>query len=155
MAVEKPNLVIYGRVIALSPVTEISSREQGKPAMKKRELYVDCTRYDSITGIRDERENKPLFEIGGDKLLEKVAALNLQKGDVIAIKFAIQGTPYKDQQTGKTKVFTAIRVWDVEFVRKADGTAAPSPQPAPAPQPEPAPSPAPQNASGKAEDLPF
>ena len=90
MAVEKPNLVIYGRVIALSPVTEIPSREANKPAMKKRELYVDCTRYDSITGIRDERENKPLFEIGGDKLLEKVAALNLQKGDVIAIKFAIQ-----------------------------------------------------------------
>ena len=155
MAVEKPNLVIYGRVIALSPVTEIPSREANKPAMKKRELYVDCTRYDSITGIRDERENKPLFEIGGDKLLEKVAALNLQKGNVIAIKFAIQGTPYKDQQTGKTKVFTAIRVWDVEFVRKADGTAAPAPQPAAAPQPEPAPSPAPQNASGKAEDLPF
>ena len=72
MAVEKPNLVIYGRVIALSPVTEIPSREANKPAMKKRELYVDCTRYDSITGIRDERENKPLFEIGGDKLLEKV-----------------------------------------------------------------------------------
>ena len=29
MAVEKPNLVVYGRVIALSPVTEIPSREQG------------------------------------------------------------------------------------------------------------------------------
>ena len=161
MAVEKPNLVIYGRVIALSPVTEIPSREANKPAMKKRELYVDCTRYDSITGIRDERENKPLFEIGGDKLLEKVASLNLQKGDVIAIKFAIQGTPYKDQQTQKTKVFTAIRVWDVEVIRLANGSEvqqahiAEPQRPAPAPQPEPAPSPAPQNASGKAEDLPF
>ena len=151
MAVEKPNLVVYGRVIALSPVTEIPSREQGKPAMKKRELYVDCTRYDSITGIRDERENKPLFEIGGDKLLEKVAALNLQKDDVIAVKFAIQGTPYKDQQTGKTKVFTAIRVWDVEVVRKADGSAVPQPQTEPAPAPQAAP----QNTSGKEEDLPF
>ncbi len=155
MAVEKPNLVIYGRVIALSPVTEIPSREANKPAMKKRELYVDCTRYDSITGIRDERENKPLFEIGGDKLLEKVAALNLQKGDVIAIKFAIQGTPYKDQQTGKTKVFTAIRVWDVEVVRKADGSAVPQAQPQAAPAPQPAPQAAPQNTSGKEEDLPF
>ena len=150
MAVEKPNLVVYGRVIALSPVTEIPSREQGKPAMKKREIYVDCTRYDSITGIRDERENKPLFEIGGDKLLEKVAALNLQKDDVIAIKFAIQGTPYKDQQQ-KTKVFTAIRVWDVEVIRKADGSQVQQPQ---APQ-QAAPAPAPQNTSGKADDLPF
>ena len=151
MAVEKPNLVVYGRVIALSQVTEIPSREQGKPAMKKRELYVDCTRYDSITGIRDERENKPLFELGGDKLLDKVAALNLQKDDVIAVKFAIQGTPYKDEKTQKTKVFTAIRVWDVEVVRKADGSAVA----APAPQPTPEPQPAPQNTSGKADDLPF
>ena len=150
MAVEKPNLVVYGRVIALSPVTEIPSREQGKPAMKKREIYVDCTRYDSITGIRDERENKPLFEIGGDKLLEKVAALNLQKDDVVAIKFAIQGTPYKDQQQ-KTKVFTAIRVWDVEVIRKADGSPVQQPQ---APQ-QAAPALAPQNTSGKADDLPF
>ena len=150
MAVEKPNLVVYGRVIALSPVTEIPSREQGKPAMKKREIYVDCTRYDSITGIRDERENKPLFEIGGDKLLEKVAALNLQKDDVVAIKFAIQGTPYKDQQQ-KIKVFTAIRVWDVEVIRKADGSPVQQPQ---APQ-QAAPAPAPQNTSGKADDLPF
>ena len=150
MAVEKPNLVVYGRVIALSPVTDIPSREQGKPAMKKREIYVDCTRYDSITGIRDERENKPLFEIGGDKLLEKVAALNLQKDDVVAIKFAIQGTPYKDQQQ-KTKVFTAIRVWDVEVIRKADGSPVQQPQ---APQ-QAAPALAPQNTSGKADDLPF
>ena len=150
MAVEKPNLVIYGRVIALSPVQEIPSREADKPAMKKRELYLDCTRYDSITGERDERENKPLLEFGGDKLLDKLAALNLQKDDFVAVKFAIQGTPYKDQQQ-KTKVFTAIRVWDVEVIRKADGSPVQQPQ---APQ-QAAPAPAPQNTSGKDDDLPF
>ena len=147
---EKPNLVLYGRVIALSQVQEIPSKEAGKPAMKKRELYLDCTRYDSITGQRDERENKPLLEFGGDKLLEKVASLNLQKGDVVGVKFAIQGTPYKDEKTGKTKVFTAIRCYDIEIIRKADGSAV-----APAPQPTPAPEPQPQNTSGKSEDLPF
>ena len=151
MAVEKPNLVIYGRVIALSKVQEIQSKEAGKPAMKKRELYLDCTRYDSITGERDERENKPLLEFGGDKLLEKLAALNLQKDDVVGVKFAIQGTPYKDQQSGKTKVFTAIRCYDIEVIRKADGSAVQQPvQAAPA-----APEPQPTNTSGKAEDLPF
>ena len=149
---ERPNLVIYGRVIALSGVQEIPSKEAGKPAMKKRELYLDCTRYDSITRQRDERENKPLLEFGGDKLLEKVAALNLQKGDVVGVKFAIQGTPYKDEKTGKTKVFTAIRCYDIEVIRKADGSAV---APAPAPQPTPAPEPQPQNTSGKSEDLPF
>ena len=153
MAVEKPNLVIYGRVIALSKVQEIQSKEAGKPAMKKRELYLDCTRYDSITGERDERENKPLLEFGGDKLLEKLAALNLQKDDVVGVKFAIQGTPYKDQQSGKTKVFTAIRCYDIEVIRKADGSVVQQPvQAAPA---APAPEPQPTNTSGKAEDLPF
>lgn len=142
---EKPNLILYGRVIALSQVQEIPSREAGKPSMKKRELYLDCTRYDSITGERDERENKPLLEFGGDKVLDKLAGLNLQKGDVVCVKFAIQGNPYKDEKTGKTKVFTAIRCYDLDLIRKADGTAVQQSQAAPAvalppsEQPEPAP----------------
>ena len=112
-------LQITGRVIALSAVQEIPSREAGKPAMKKRELYLDMTMYDPYTGERSDRENKPLLEFGGDKVLEKLAALNLQKDDVVTVSFAIQGTPYKDQQTGKMKVFTAIRCYDIDVVRKA------------------------------------
>lgn len=118
-------LQITGRVIALSGVTDIPSKDAGKPAMKKRELYLDMTMYDPYTGERSERENKPLLEFGGDKVLEKLAALNLQKDDVVTVSFAIQGTPYKDQQTGKTKVFTAIRCYDIEVVRKAGQQAQP------------------------------
>ena len=136
--VEKPNLIIYGRVIALSQVEEIPSKEQGKPSMKKQKLYMDCTRYDSITGLRDEKENKPLLEFGGDKLIEKVAALDLKKGDVVGVRFAIQGNPYKDEKTGKNNVFTSIRCYDIEIIRKADGTAAPTQQPANNPNPAPA-----------------
>lgn len=122
---EKPNLIIYGRVIALSPVQEVPSKEAGKPAMKKRELYLDCTRYDSLTGIRDENENKPLLEFGGDKMMDKLSALNLQKGDIVGVKFAIQGTPYKDKD-GKQRVFTAIRCYDCEVIRRVNE---PAPQP--------------------------
>ena len=129
---EKPNLIIYGRVIALSPVQEVPSKEAGKPAMKKRELYLDCTRYDSLTGIRDENENKPLLEFGGDKMMDKLEALNLLKGDVVGVKFLIQGNPYKDKD-GKSRVFTAIRCYDCELIRKAGQPvqAAPAAQPAP------------------------
>ena len=154
MQVEKPNLVVYGRVIALSPVQEIPSREAGKPAMKKRELYLDCTRYDSITGIRDERENKPLLEFGGDKLLEKLAALDLKKDDVVGVKFAIQGTPYKDEKSGKTKVFTAIRCYDIEIIRKADGSEIKQPQQAAAPAVQPTPAPQQTSQDGR-DNLPF
>lgn len=112
-------LQITGRVIALSNVQEIPSSEAGKPAMKKRELYLDMTMYDPYTGERSERENKPLLEFGGDKVIEKLGALNLQKDDVVTVSFAIQGTPYKDKQTGKMKVYTGIRCYDIEVVRRA------------------------------------
>lgn len=150
-------LQITGRVIALSAVQEIPSSVAGKPAIKKRELYLDMTMYDPYTGERSERENKPLLEFGGDKVLEKLAALNLQKDDVVTVSFAIQGTPYKDTQTGKTKVFTAIRCYDIEVVRKAGqpvGQAAPVQQPAPAPAPAPVPQPEQYSEDGK-QDLPF
>ena len=148
-------LQITGRVIALSQVQEIPSREAGKPTMKKRELYLDMTMYDPYTGERSDKENKPLLEFGGDKVIEKLAALNLQKDDIVTVSFAIQGTPYKDQQTGKTKVFTAIRTTDIEVVRKR-GEVAGTQQPAPKPEPAPATQAAPQQTSQDGKDgLPF
>ena len=125
---------LVGRVIAVSNVTEVPSKEAGKPAIKKRELYLDCTTYDPYTGERSQYENKPLLEFGGDKLVEKLGALDLKEGDVVKVSFFIQGTPYKDQQ-GKTKVFTGIRTTDIEVIRKKD---APAPTPASAAPAEPA-----------------
>ena len=124
---EKPNLIIYGRVIALSDVQEIPSSDPQKSAMKKRQLYMDCTRYDSITGERIGLENKPLLDFGGDKVLEKLGALGLQKDDIVGVKFDIQGNQSKDKTTGKPKVFTSIRCYDCEVVRRA-GQPAPQPQ---------------------------
>lgn len=132
MSVERPNLIVYGKVIALSQVQEIKSQEAGKPAMKKQELYVDCTKTDSITGEIIGSENKPVLEFGGEKLVDKIAALAIKQGDVVGIRFAIQGTPYQDKTTGKNKVYTAIRCYDIEIVRRAGE--APSPAPAPATQ---------------------
>ena len=40
---------LMGRFIALSEVKEIPSSEAGKAPMKKRELYMDCTRVDFYT----------------------------------------------------------------------------------------------------------
>ena len=128
---EKPNLIIYGRVIALSDVQEIPSSDPQKPAMKKRLLYMDCTRYDSITGERMDYENKPLLEFGGDKVLEKLEDLKLQKGDVVCVKFDIRGNQSKDKTTGKPKVFTSIRCYECDVVRRA---AQPAAQPTQQPQ---------------------
>ena len=123
---------IAGRVIALSQVKEVASSDPSKGAVKKRELYIDCTRYDPYTGERSQYENKPLLEFGGDKVLAKLESLNLKPNDIVKVSFDIQGTPYKDKNTGKMRVFTAIRCYDIEVTRRADGsvpqTAAPQPQ---------------------------
>ena len=133
--------VINGRVIALSGIKEVASSDPQKPAIKKRELYMDCTRYDPYTGERSEYENKPLLEFGGDKVLNKIESLGLQQNDIVAVKFEVQGTPYKDKTTGKTKVFTSIRCYDIEVVRRA-GQAVQQPQQQAAPVQQPAPQPA-------------
>ena len=119
---------ISGSVIAVSPVQTVAASDPSKQPLKKRMVYLDCTRYDPYTGERSQYENKTLLEFGGDKLVEKLGALDLKEGDVVKVSFFIQGTPYKDQQ-GKTKVFTGIRTTDIEVVRKKD---APAPTPAPA-----------------------
>ena len=162
-------LQVTGRVIALSAVQEIPSTTAGNPPMKKRELYLDMTMYDPYTGECSEKENKPLLEcgvleFGGDKVLDKIAALNLQKDDVVTVSFVIQGIPYKDKQTGKSRVYTAIRYYDIEVVRKVGQQAAQTAQPAPEPQGKrgydpaampPTNQPAPQNDGNKEEPLPF
>lgn len=130
---EKPKLIIYGKVIALSDVQKVASNDASSPAMKKQMLYLDCTRYDSITGERSGKENKPLLEFGGDKVVDKIAELKLQKDDIVCVSFAIQGTPYKDKN-GKAQVFTAIRCYDIEVVRRA-GQQLAAPAPAPTTQP--------------------
>ena len=151
--------VINGRVIALSQVKEVASSDPSKPAIKKRELYIDCTRYDPYTGERSEYENKPLLEFGGDKVLNKIESLGLQQNDIVAVKFEVQGTPYKDKTTGKTKVFTSIRCYDIEVVRRAGQPvqqAAPVQQPAPQPAaPAPQPTQAQVAEAQSKEPLPF
>lgn len=149
MEVTKPNLVLYGKVIALSDVKEIPSNETGKAPMKKRELYLDCTPYDGITGVQMGKENKPLLELGGDKVMEKLESLQIAKDDIVGVRFAIQGNPYK--KNGKLSVFTSIRCYDIVLVRKAGQSAAPQPQQPTQAQPQPQL----QQAGGGDEGLPF
>ena len=112
---------ISGRVIALSQVKEVAGNDPQK-TIKKRELYMDCTRYDPYSGKRSQFENKPLLEFGGDKVLAKLDTLNLQPNDIVTVSFDIQGTPYTDKTTGKMRVYTAIRCYDIEVRQRADGT---------------------------------
>lgn len=104
---------IIGKVIAVSPIEEIASK-QGKEAMRKRSVFLDCTRFDPFTGERGY-ENTPLLEFGG-KALDKLNELvdrGLKKDDIVIISFDVQGTPY--EKDGKKKVFTRIRPYNIEL----------------------------------------
>lgn len=136
---------IAGRFIALSQVKEVASSGQGQQPFKKQEIYMDCTRFDGITGQMIGKENKMVLEFGGEKVLDKLKAMNLKKDDVVNVSFDLQGYPTKDSNTGKMKVFTAIRCFDIEIIRRAGQpmqVAAQTPQPQPTPAPEPQPQPA-------------
>ena len=112
---------ITGVVLALSEVQTVASKTAGKDPIRKRELLIDCTRYDPYTGKRSEYENTPSLEFGG-KSLEKLEALHVAKGDIVTIRFDIQGTAYKDQQ-GKQRVFTAVRPYDILLARRGENIA--------------------------------
>ena len=136
---------IAGRFIALSQVREVASSGQGQQPFKKQEIYMDCTRFDGITGQQIGKENKVLLEFGGEKVLDKIKGLNLQKDDVVNVSFDLVGNPTKDKTTGKLKVFTAIRCFDIEIIRRAGEQMKVTQQPAAsvaAPGPEPQPQPA-------------
>lgn len=151
---------VYGRVIAVSKVQTVASAQAGREPFKKREIYIDCTRYDPYTGKRSEYENKPLLEFNGDKTLAKVTPIldTLQKDDVVAISFDLQGRQITNQQ-GQKKFFTSIRCYAIEVVRKAGQPAAAAPA-APAPAPAAVAAPAPQTdpfpaTAAPEDDLPF
>ena len=115
---------ITGKVIAVSQIETIASKDATKQPMQKRSLYMDCTRYDPYTGERGY-ENTPLLEFGG-KALEELVNNGLKKDDIVIISFDIQGTPY--EKDGKKQVFTRVRPYDIQLKPKNEPQA---PQAAP------------------------
>jgi len=133
--------VLIGRIIAVDQQqTIMASKSDASKTFQRRRVYLDCSRYDSITG-EQLQENKPMLEFGGKGLeqLNELCKQGLKKGDLVSIEFAVQGNTYKDAQ-GNTKNFTGIRPYAIErYIPKSQqnqhqAQAAP-PQQAPAQQP--------------------
>lgn len=140
--------VLIGKIIAVDQQQTIASKTDASKTFQRRQVYLDCSRYDSITG-EQLQENRPLLEFGGKGLeqLNELCKQGLKKGDLVAIEFAVQGNSYKDAQ-GNTKNFTGIRPYSIErYIPKSQQNAATAQaaqvaQPAPQPAAQPAPAPA-------------
>lgn len=131
--------VLIGRIIAVDQQQTVASKNDASKTFQRRQVYLDCSRYDSITG-EQLSENRPLLEFGGKGLeqLNELVSQGLKKGDLVSIEFAVQGNTYKDAH-GNTKNFTGIRPYSIErYVPKNQQrqqeqaipqAAAPAPQP--------------------------
>ena len=106
--------VLIGRIIAVDQQQTIASKTDASKTFQRRQVYLDCSRYDSITG-EQLQENRPLLEFGGKGLdqLNELVRQGLKKGDLVSIEFVVQGNTYKDAQ-GNTKNFTGIRPYSIE-----------------------------------------
>lgn len=141
---------ITGKIIAISDVQTIKSQDANKQPFDKRQLFLDCTRYDQYTGERGF-ENTPIFEFGGKALekLEELIAQGLKKDDIVTISFDIQGSKYT--KDGKIQIFTRVRPYDIEVFKPRNQNNEPQQASAPTPHPTPEPAPAAYTDNG----LPF
>lgn len=99
---------IIGRVFQIGDTEAVKSKD-GSKTYYKRELIVDATRFDGLTGERGY-DNYPSFEFSGDncQLLNQ-----FKQGDIVVVSFDLQGTKY--EKDGQTRFFTRIRGYKVEL----------------------------------------
>ena len=150
--------VLIGKIIAVDQQQTVASKSDASKTFQRRQVYLDCSRYDSITG-EQLSENRPLLEFGGKGLdqLNELVKQGLKKGDLVSIEFAVQGNTYKDAQRN-TKNFTGIRPYAIErYVPRSQQqqTQQPAPATAPAPQPQAQTQQAAAFQEGNEKDLPF
>ena len=106
MAVNVHQLV--GRFIAVDNEQTIQSTKDPQKTFKRRQLYMNCSRYDGLTGKQID-ENYPLLEFGGKALeqLNQLVASGMKKDDLVEVSFVVDGIKYT--KDGKTQVMNKIR----------------------------------------------
>lgn len=100
---------ITGKILYIYPEQQISSKDMTKTFVK-REIVIDCTRFDPYTGERGF-ENTPSLEFFGDKCAELD---KFQAGQVVTVTFDVQGTRVRNAD-GVEKIFTRIQPYRIEL----------------------------------------
>ena len=132
---------ITGKIVTIGQTVNVSQKNE----FLKRELVLDCSRYDEFTG--EKRENYVSMSF----TQKRCEDLNgFQVGELVEVSFILNGRKY--EKDGQTKYITDIIGYKVE--RKGQGAQQASPQAPSAPQAQ-SPS-APQDSPTKEQtDLPF
>ena len=112
---------VIGRIFQIGNTEPIKSKD-GSKTYYKRELILDATRFDGMTGERGF-DNFPTFEFSGDKCSELD---QFKVGEIVTVSFDLQGTKYEKE--GQTKFFTRIRGYNVERRKVQQPVSQPAPQ---------------------------
>lgn len=150
---------VTGRILSIGQTVNVSKQKE----FLKRELVLDCSRYDEFTG--EKRENYVTLSFTQKRCEE----LNgFAPGELVEVSFILSGRRY--EKDGQTKYITDITGYKVERKGAQQGIAAPqapqavAPQAVAAPQNFPQAAPqmvapqqmaAPQTAPQPADNLPF
>lgn len=99
--------IVLGKVLMIGAKEALQSKD-GTKTFYKRELVVDATRFDGLTGERGF-DNFPSFEFSGDNcdMLDE-----FKIGDVVKVSFDLQGIKY--EKDGAAHFFTKVRGYKVE-----------------------------------------
>lgn len=141
---------IVGRVLTVGAAVNIACKSGA--TLTKRELVLDCSRYDTYTG--EKRDNFPQLEFVGRNcsLLDSLA-----EGELVEVSFILAGRKY--EKDGKDCYFTSITGYRVEPYQPTPHTvqAQPAAPQAARQQDTPAPPPLPATESQQldADNLPF
>lgn len=123
-------LKIIGKVHTIGQTQTISSKNGGQP-FTKREIILDATRFDGLTGERGV-DNFPAFEFGGERCSELD---KFKQGDVVEVFFDLQGSFYT--KDGVEKNMTRVRGYKIEHYQMKQRNAQPKSQPQPHQPPMP------------------
>lgn len=133
-------LKMIGKVLSIGATQVINSKNGGQP-FSKREIILDATRFDGLTGERGY-DNFPMFEFSGEKCSELDG---FKIGDIVEISFELQGSFYKDKDNVERN-FTRVRAYKIEsYEVKQKQTQQPQPQQPPMPSDFPPPPPTQQD----------
>lgn len=88
----------------------------GQNSFLVRKFYLDIT-------TNPEWPNTPEFQLKGDKVN---LVDNLQKGQIIQVKFNIDGRKYENAHSGKKGVITNLSAWKIEVVQMQSAAAVPA-----------------------------
>lgn len=151
---------ITGRILLIGEVENIHYQDK---VFSKREVVLDCSRFDTMTG--EKMENYPKFEFTGKHVDD---LNNYQVGQFVTVSFVLSGR--KVEKDGKTSYFTNITAFKIEPYQRYNSsaqqaqpaqaytppqTAAQSRQHVASPQPAPFPPNVDEQGNPAKDDLPF